>query len=288
MKRARFSIPSEEDSDTSESPTRSRHDHHRGGNPGETCRRFPREEWYGDDSENLEVRGTDNFMHTRCPSASPNACPCGRYACHLDSLVIAVDGACPGNGSDRAVASGCGVYFGPRGYVDEDGDFVDLHEQQNLAFEVDDDHHGRHHHHAHTSQRAELHAAIAGLREAKKFAAEGGQWPCDVPGNCAAPCRVRHLVVKSDSAYLVSSMTGGAVDKWQANGWRTAKRTPVKNRDLWEALLRLVAVYAELGTAVDFWLVPRAENADADRLANEGLHSGLVYTPDGLRFAERY
>ncbi|KAK7756105.1 hypothetical protein SLS62_002048 [Diatrype stigma] len=277
MKPARYSSPPE-DPDTSESPAHDQHAHHRAGNPGETCQRFPRGDWYGDGDDNLEVRGADNFMHVRCPFASPTACRCGRYACHLDSLVIAVDGACPGNGAHRADACGCGVYFGPRGSVDEDGYVVELNEQRNLAFEVSGAA-GR----PHTSQRAELRAAIAGLCEAKKFAADGGQWPCKVPGACPAPCPVRHLVVKSDSAYMVNSMTGSAVRKWLANGWRTAKRTSVQNRDLWEALLGHVADYTALGTAVDFWLVPRAENAEADRLANEGLYSALVYTPDGLR-----
>ncbi|KAI1250624.1 hypothetical protein MGN70_007681 [Eutypa lata] len=255
------------------------HKHHRGKKLEGTCVRFPREEYLEDyddgDTENLEVLGPHNFfMHARCPGASPTACPCGRYACHIDSMIVAVDGACPGNGTDRAVRSACGVYFGPRDASDGG--------QQNIAFQVPDVPG-----HPHTSQRAELHAAIAALSEAKKFATEGGQWPCKIPEQCASPCPIKHLIIKSDSAYLVNSMTD-TISKWQENGWRTSKKTPVKNRDLWEQLTGHVAEYTALGVAVDFWLVPREENAKADELANGGLDSGVMYTRNGLRLLPQH
>lgn len=271
--------PPSSSSKTSETTTSSaanhdRHDHHRAGKPDGTCARFPRPEYaeYGD-TGNLEVLGLDFFMHARCPYSSAQACYCGRYACHLDSLIVAVDGACPGNGSEGAVRSGCGVYFGQRD--PENGG------QQNLFFQVAEAFGSPARGFPHTSQRVELHAAIAALAEAKKFATEGGQWPCSVPDDCPAPCPLRHLVIKSDSAYLVTSMTE-TIGKWQANGWRTAKKTPVKNRDLWETLIQHVDEYSALGVAVDFWHVLREQNEAADRLAEMGIDSGRVYTQDGL------
>ena len=63
-----------------------------------------------------------------------------------------------------------------------------------------------------TNQRMELVAAIEGLRRLK------------------GSCRVK---LYSDSAYLVNAMTRGWVERWIGNGWRTAKKEPVKNRDLW-------------------------------------------------------
>lgn len=67
-----------------------------------------------------------------------------------------------------------------------------------------------------------------------------------------------------------------SIKKWQSNGWQTAKGTPVKNRDLWESLIQQVQVLADLDTTVDFWLVPREMNKEADKLANRGLHADIL------------
>lgn len=48
------------------------------------------------------------------------------------------------------------------------------------------------------------------------------------------PCRV---VVHTDSAYVSNAFTERWIDNWQRRGWLTADKKPVKNRDLWEALL---------------------------------------------------
>lgn len=245
------------------------HEHHCGGSLSpERSTKFPSEDYSfeGSNANNLEIIGINNFVHVRCPMASPAACTCGRYSSHIDSMIIAVDGACPGNGSDKAVASGCGVWFGPRD-IKEDEDA-----QQNIRFEVPD-----HPIYQHTNQRAELHAAIAGLKTAKRFATEGGQWPCNVPTDCPEPCPIKHLVIKSDSAYIVNSMTG-AVKKWTQNGWLTAKKTPVKNRDLWEEMISAVDVLGNFGVHVDFWLVPREENQAADYLARKAVGCRLIFT----------
>ena len=51
---------------------------------------------------------------------------------------------------------------------------------------------------------------------------------------------LRHapVTVRSDSQYIVNTFNDNWVDGWQRKGWRTAKKQPVANRDLWEALLR--------------------------------------------------
>ncbi|KAI1325637.1 ribonuclease H-like domain-containing protein [Xylariaceae sp. FL0255] len=205
-------------------------------------------------TSDLEVNGNYGYQHVRCQWASREPCRCGRHSLHIDSLVIAVDGACPGNGTDRAVKSACGVYFGRDA-------------PENLAFRVPDNPE-----YPHTSQRAELHAAIAAVKASLPFIKMGGQWDCE---NCPKPCTVRHVVIKSDSAYLVNNITG-PVRKWFINGWRTAKNTEVKNKDLWEELFVFAYGYQEeLGVTVDFWHVRREHNVEADRLANEGLHRHL-------------
>ncbi|MCU0589579.1 MAG: ribonuclease HI [Syntrophobacteraceae bacterium] len=46
------------------------------------------------------------------------------------------------------------------------------------------------------------------------------------------PCRVH---IHTDSTYLKDGITQW-IRKWKRNGWLTAGKEPVKNRDLWEAL----------------------------------------------------
>lgn len=68
-----------------------------------------------------------------------------------------------------------------------------------------------------TNQRMEIRAALEAVRA--------------LPGE---------LVVVSDSTYVVHCFRDGWWRKWQANGWRTAGKQPVKNRDLWERLIAAV------------------------------------------------
>jgi ribonuclease HI len=48
------------------------------------------------------------------------------------------------------------------------------------------------------------------------------------------PARVR---LHSDSAYLTRAFNQGWLTNWQKNGWKTSSKKPVKNKDLWQALL---------------------------------------------------
>ncbi|MHB1133140.1 MAG: ribonuclease HI [Chloroflexota bacterium] len=70
-----------------------------------------------------------------------------------------------------------------------------------------------------TNNEMELSGAVAGLKAAVALGATS-------------------IVVNSDSQYLVKGMNEW-VKGWQAKGWVTSTRTPVKNRPLWEELVRL-------------------------------------------------
>jgi ribonuclease HI len=69
-----------------------------------------------------------------------------------------------------------------------------------------------------TNNRMELRAVIEGLEALKR------------------PSRV---AVHTDSAYIANAFNQSWVRRWQQNGWKTAAKDPVKNRDLWERLLAL-------------------------------------------------
>ncbi|MBO9574765.1 MAG: ribonuclease HI [Sphingobium sp.] len=96
-----------------------------------------------------------------------------------------------------------------------------------------------------TNNRMELMAAIEGLKALKR------------------PCRV---ILSTDSSYVKDGITKW-IFGWQRNGWRTADKKPVKNADLWQALLAASAPHQ-----VEWrWVkghAGHAENERADRLAS--------------------
>jgi ribonuclease HI len=46
--------------------------------------------------------------------------------------------------------------------------------------------------------------------------------------------------VVSDSTYVVNCFRDKWYVRWQANGWRNARKQPVANADLWKPLVELV------------------------------------------------
>ena len=66
-----------------------------------------------------------------------------------------------------------------------------------------------------TNNRMELTAAIEALRLLKR--------------SC-------YVDLYTDSAYLCHAFEKGWLANWHANGWKTANRHEVENRDLWEQL----------------------------------------------------
>lgn len=65
-----------------------------------------------------------------------------------------------------------------------------------------------------TNNRMELMAAIRALETLKR------------------PCKVS---IATDSQYLKNGITQW-LKNWKRRGWKTAEKTPVKNRDLWQRL----------------------------------------------------
>jgi ribonuclease HI len=73
-----------------------------------------------------------------------------------------------------------------------------------------------------TNNRMEMTAALQGLRALSLPTA---------------------LTIVADSSYLVNAFRDGWIVKWQRNGWKSGRK-PVKNQDLWLALLEAVAPHA--------------------------------------------
>lgn len=49
------------------------------------------------------------------------------------------------------------------------------------------------------------------------------------------------LRIFSDSSYLVNCFKQGWHLKWQQNGWKTSKKDPVENKEIWEELIELLS-----------------------------------------------
>jgi ribonuclease HI len=110
-----------------------------------------------------------------------------------------------------------------------------------------------------TNNRMEILAAIKGLEMLK------------------LPC---HVVLHSDSQYLVSAISKGWAVKWQRNHWRLYNKEPAKNADLWEQLLRLCQIHQ-----VEFrWVRGHAgnrENERCDQLSQAARHPSQLPPDEG-------
>lgn len=75
------------------------------------------------------------------------------------------------------------------------------------------------------------------------------------------------IQVFSDSAYLMNCFREKWYETWARNGWRTSKKTDVENRDLWEALLREIALHR-----IEFYRVKGHVNLASARTDKEALY----------------
>jgi ribonuclease HI len=97
-----------------------------------------------------------------------------------------------------------------------------------------------------TNNRMELTAAIMALNALTR------------------PC---HVTLSTDSNYVKDGITKW-IHGWQRNGWRTADRKPVKNAELWQALIDATAPHR-----IDWkWVKGHSgdpDNERADQLASD-------------------
>ena len=80
------------------------------------------------------------------------------------------------------------------------------------------------------------------------------------------PC---HVVLTTDSNYVKDGITNW-INNWKTNGWKTANKKPVKNKELWEKLDILTKKHI-----IDWkWVKGHSGhpgNEQAERLANEAI-----------------
>ena len=78
-----------------------------------------------------------------------------------------------------------------------------------------------------------------------------------------------HVVLTTDSNYVKNGITDW-INNWKSNGWRTANKQPVKNKDLWQQLDALSSKHH-----IEWkWVKGHSGNPGnelADQLANEAI-----------------
>jgi ribonuclease HI len=79
------------------------------------------------------------------------------------------------------------------------------------------------------------------------------------------------VAVHTDSAYLANCLEQKWYRRWQRNGWLTAARKPVENKDLWLRLLALAERFPHLRFHKVAGHSGDELNERADRLAREAL-----------------
>ena len=107
-----------------------------------------------------------------------------------------------------------------------------------------------------TNNRMELTAAIEALNALTR------------------PCRVK---LSTDSRYVMDGLTKW-LKGWQRKGWKTADRKPVKNADLWQALIAAAAPHR-----IEWiWVKGHAghpDNERADKLASDAALAARAARP---------
>ena len=83
--------------------------------------------------------------------------------------------------------------------------------------------------------------------------------------------RTCKIIITTDSNYVKDGITDW-IKNWKSNGWKTAKKQPVKNKELWVTLDKLVSEHDITWK----WIKGHSghpENERADELANEAIIS---------------
>ena len=109
-----------------------------------------------------------------------------------------------------------------------------------------------------TNNRMELMAAIKGIEA--------------IPQNIS-------IVLYTDSAYLKNGITSW-IHNWKKNNWRSSSGKPVKNKDLWEQLSRVIQ-----GRNIEWnWVKGHSDctnNNNADFVARSAIVSSYMENEDG-------
>lgn len=92
-----------------------------------------------------------------------------------------------------------------------------------------------------TNNRMELTAVVQPLYKVIKDWEDINEWD-----------EFEGIEVISDSAYVVNGVNQKWIEAWKRNGWKTTNKEPVKNKELWIKLDKLILKAKEKEIKLDF------------------------------------
>ncbi|TGO20519.1 hypothetical protein BPAE_0288g00010 [Botrytis paeoniae] len=193
-------------------------------------------------------RNTKRFIYYDTSTGISHVHDANEMAGDKKSLVVAVDGACPHNGSELAKTSSVGVFFGP-------------HSPFNMYEKIT-----RNDGIKHTNNYAELVAASFALHLIKNSSLFK-QWRANHETRLTA-------IIMTDSTYVHSIFTTW-IWNWRKNGFK-GSNGPVANRQSIEKIDKMIQSLKNCNIEVRFWKVPREDNKEADKLANAVFANTLL------------
>lgn len=123
-------------------------------------------------------------------------------------FIAAIDGACKNNGKPNCISSSAA-------FITNSTTKADKVETEHLLYSTYELHS--------SSQRGELKALIGALQIATNHGVETDD-----------------IYIITDSEYIYNALTKGWLTNWANKGWVTASGAPVKNKDLWVTIRRLL------------------------------------------------
>lgn len=112
-----------------------------------------------------------------------------------------------------------------------------------------------------TSQRGELNALLNALRACHKYMAVGET----------------DFRIVTDSEYIYNTITKAWYINWQIKGWITAAGEPVKNRDIWEEVAKLLVDLDDLSMFHIKGHVISIGKVTASNLLKDDPHASCLY-----------
>ncbi|TGO62530.1 hypothetical protein BCON_0019g00660 [Botryotinia convoluta] len=175
--------------------------------------------------------------------------------CSPTALVVAVDGACPGNGTTRAERSSFGVFFGPDSPLNTYDTITRPSGEK------------------HTNNYSELMAMLHAL-ELLKHHSGLRKWISEHPMPIHHSFKVDVIII-TDSKFVHDCLTLW-LPTWLENEFRTVEGKPMVNKDLILRIHHMIELLSN-DLNIQLWHVRREHNRDADELAVRALHTQPIY-----------
>ncbi len=77
-----------------------------------------------------------------------------------------------------------------------------------------------------TNNKMELTALLEGLKSLKRYNLK--------------------LNIYSDSSYVINGLSQKWYLNWQKNGWKTSKKQPVENKELWQGIIKIITQISDI------------------------------------------